>query len=213
MSTLSETGERKLLIVEDHPIVREGLRRALAAHGFSNLVEAGSCAEGRGQLAKCDPDILITDLHLPDGLSFEMITWARKVKPSIAIIILTVESGASFLLAAAESGANALINKSAPIAHLISAIEVAVKAPKSFTAEGLVDAMRQERDLPKLTPRELEILEKLMSGAQLQAIGKALFISLPTVKTHLASIYRKLECDNRTSAITRALALGLVRLK
>ena len=81
---------QSLLIVEDHPIVRQGLLRALTAEGFSEIYEAASCAEGRGQLAKVNPDILITDLHLPDGLSFEMISWARKVKPKMAIIILTV---------------------------------------------------------------------------------------------------------------------------
>ena len=204
---------KSLLIVEDHPIVREGLLKALTAHGFTNIFEAASCAEGRGQFAKNNPEILITDLHLPDGVSFELITWARKLKPDIAIIILTVESNPNFLLAAAESGANALIHKSAPVSHLISAIEVATKSPKSFTAEGLAEAMRHEREKPKLTPRELEILEKLISGAALGRISKELYISLPTVKTHLSSIYRKLDCDNRTSAITRAIALGLVQIK
>ncbi len=203
----------KLLIVEDHPIVRQGLIRALEANGFQQIYEAGSCAEGRGQLAKIDPDILITDLHLPDGLSFDVIRWAREIKPNLAIIILTVESNSNFLVAAAESGANALIHKSAPIAQLIKAIELALKAPKSFTADGLGEAIRREREKPKLTPRELEVLERLMSGQELQVIAQQLFISVPTVKTHLASIYRKLETDNRTSAITRALALGLVQIK
>ena len=204
---------KNLLIVEDHPIVREGLLKALSAHGFSKFHEAASCAEGRGQLAKNNPEILITDLHLPDGLSFEMISWARKLKPEMAIIILTVESSPNFLMAAAEAGANALIHKSATVSHVISAIEVALKSPKSFTAEGLAEAMQFERTKPKLTPRELEVLEKLISGETLGNIGKALYISLPTVKTHLSSIYRKLDCDNRTSAITRAIALGLVHIK
>lgn len=207
------TATSSLLIVEDHPIVREGLLRALTAEGFSEIYEAASCAEGRGQMAKVDPDILITDLHLPDGLSFEMISWARKVKPEIAIIILTIESNANFLLAAAQSGANALIHKSAPIKQLLSAIDIARKAPKSFTAEGLGHAIKSDRDKPQLTPRELEILEQLISGAELKEISATLFISLPTVKTHLSSIYRKLECSNRTTAVTKALALGLVQLK
>jgi DNA-binding NarL/FixJ family response regulator len=204
---------QSLLIVEDHPIVRQGLLRALTAEGFNEIYEAASCAEGRGQLAKVNPDILITDLHLPDGLSFEMISWARKVKPKMAIIILTVESSANFLLAAAQSGANALIHKSAPVKHLLSAIDIAIKAPKSFTAEGLASAIKSDRNKPKLTARELEILEQLISGAELKEISATLFISLPTVKTHLSSIYRKLECTNRTSAVTKALSLDLVKLK
>lgn len=202
-----------LLIIEDHPIVRAGLIKALESHGFHDLHEAASCAEGRGQLAKVNPDIVITDLHLPDGISFELIKWARALKPSLAIVILTVESNPNFLVAAADSGANALIHKSAPISHLISAIEMALKAPKSFTAEGLGEALRREREKPRLTPRELAVLEQLMSGAELAVIGARLFISLPTVKTHLSSIYRKLECENRTSAITKALSLGLVQLE
>lgn len=205
--------EKKLLIVEDHPIVRQGLIKALEAHGYTQIFEAATCAEGRGQIAKVNPDILVTDLHLPDGISFEMISWARKIKSELAIVILTIESNPNFLIAAAESGANALILKSAPIIHLLSAIENSIKSPKSFTAEGLADAIKRERNAPKLTPRELEIMEKLVSGADLNAIGKALYISLPTVKTHLSSIYRKLECENRTSAVTRALALGLVQLQ
>lgn len=202
-----------LLIIEDHPIVRTGLIKALESHGFDDIHEAASCAEGRGQLARINPEILVTDLHLPDGNSFELIRWARTLKPAMAIVILTVESNPEFLVAAADSGANALINKSAPISHLISAIELARKAPKIFTAEGLGEAMRRERDKPHLTPRELAVLEELMSGAELALIGAKLFISLPTVKTHLSSIYRKLGCENRTSAITTALALGLVQLK
>jgi DNA-binding NarL/FixJ family response regulator len=213
MTTNEPERDLKLLIIEDHPIVRQGLMRALDASGFRQIFEAGSCNEGRGQLAKVNPDILITDLHLPDGLSFELIRWARGIKPTLAIVILTIESNSNFLVAAAESGANALIHKSAPITQLIKAIELALKAPKSFTAEGLGDAIKQEREKPKLTPRELEILERLITGDDLQAIGKHLFITLPTVKTHLASIYRKLECDNRTTAVTRALALGLVQMK
>lgn len=205
--------ELSILIIEDHPIVRAGLSKALESHGFREIHEAASCAEGRGALAKVNPDIVITDLHLPDGNSFELIRWARGIKASLAIVILTVENNPSFLVAAAESGANALIHKSAPITHLISAIELARKAPKSFTAEGLSEALRQERDLPRLTPRELAVLEELLSGAELTVIGERLFISLPTVKTHLSSIYRKLDCDNRTSAITKALSLGLVHLK
>ena len=211
--TPSSEIDQSLLIVEDRPIVRQGLIKALEAHGYKAISEAASCAEGRGQLARVNPDILITDLHLPDGLSFEMISWARKIKPHLAIIILTIESNPDFLIAAAESGANALIHKSAPVAHLISAIDVALKAPKSFTSEGLADAMRREREKPKLTPRELEILERLSSGAELHTIGKSLYISLPTVKTHLSSIYRKLGCDNRTSAVVRAISLGLVQIK
>lgn len=202
-----------ILIIEDHPIVRQGLIKALEAHGFSHIHEAGSCTEGRGQLAKSDPEIVITDLHLPDGLSFELIRWAREIKPSLAIIILTIESNSNFILAAAQSGANALIHKSAPISHLIAAIDGALTAPKSFAAEGLSDALKNERAKPQLTARELEILELLITGIELQSISKELYISLPTVKTHLSSIYRKLECENRTSAITRALALGLVQIK
>ena len=142
-----------------------------------------------------------------------MIQWAREIKPNLAIIILTVENNSNFLVAAAQSGANALIHKSAPITHLIKAIELALKAPQSFTAEGLGEAIRREREKPKLTPRELEILDRLISGDELQVIANQLFISLPTIKTHLTSIYRKLDTDNRTTAVTRALALGLVHIK
>ena len=97
---MTEKNAFKILIVEDHPIVRQGLIRALSAHGFQNFHEAGSCDEGRGQLAKVDPDILITDLHLPDGLSFDLVRWAREIKPEMTIIILTVEDNANFLIAA-----------------------------------------------------------------------------------------------------------------
>lgn len=212
-SNITEGNNLKLLIVEDHPIVRQGLLRALEANGFHQIHEAGNCAEGRGQLAKINPDILITDLHLPDGLSFDLIKWAREIKPTLAIIILTIENNSNFLVAAAQSGANALIQKSAPITQLIKAIELALKAPQSFTAEGLGEAIRREREKPKLTPRELEILDRLISGDELQVIANQLFISLPTIKTHLTSIYRKLDTDNRTTAVTRALALGLVHIK
>ena len=200
----------RVLVIDDHAVVREGLKRALTSHGFDIVAEAASQAEGRAQIAHTNPDAIVVDLNLPDGSGFELISWARKISKTLGIVILTLNDTDTHVVAAIKAGANAYILKSEPLFEVISAIEFSVKSPLSFSAKGLASVIDSSSKNFQLTAREFDVLHLLPSGASTKAIAGDLFLSQATIKTHLASIFRKLEVTNRTAAVTKARKHNLV---
>jgi DNA-binding NarL/FixJ family response regulator len=124
--------------------------------------------------------------------------------------VLTLNSAQDYLLAVMKSGASAFIEKSAALAELISAVEHSFIAPLSFSAQGISQILRKDHDANTLTTREIQVLEKLSDGMSSSDIGLNLFITQATVKTHLASIYRKLDSKNRIQAVIAAKKIGLL---
>ncbi|MDA2962868.1 MAG: response regulator transcription factor [Actinomycetota bacterium] len=200
----------RVVIVDDHAVVREGLYRALSTHGFEISAQAATLAEARAQIAHVNPDVIVVDLNLPDGTGFDLISWARGISKTIGIVVLTFNDSDAHVLAAMKAGASAYINKSAPIMELIAAIEYSAKSPLSFTAKSLSGAIRAKNERFDLTAREFDVLGLLPSGASTAEIALGLFLSQATIKTHLASIFRKLEVTNRTAAVTKARKHNLV---
>ena len=200
----------RVVIIDDHAIVREGLKRALISAGYDVASEAASLAEARAVIAHINPDVIIVDLNLPDGSGFDIIVWARKISKSLGIVVLTLSEDASHLIAAMHAGASAFVNKGAPIVELLAAIDFSTKSPLSFSAKGLNRAISQEHVSFQLTPREFDILALLPTGATTKMIARELFLSQSTIKTHLASIYRKMEVTNRTAAVNKARSYKLV---
>ena len=199
-----------VVIIDDHAVVREGLHRALTTHGYYISAEAANIAEARAQIAHVNPDVIVVDLNLPDGSGFELISWARAISKSLGIVVLTLNETDAHLLAAMNAGASAYILKSAPMSELVAAVVHSVKSPLSFNAKGLSAAIRASTASFDLTAREFDVLGLLPSGASTKAIASALFLSQATVKTHLASIFRKLEVENRTAAVGKARKHNLV---
>lgn len=199
-----------VLLIDDHAIVREGLKRALSNTGFTITGEAASQAEARAQIAHKNPDVIIVDLNLPDGTGFDVIIWARNISKTIGIVVLTLHEDDAHLLAAMQAGASAYILKSAPITELVAAITHSVAAPLNFVGRGVAQALNRKSDGFGLTARELDVLELLPSGSSNIALSKQLFLSEATIKTHLAAIYRKLSAENRTQAVAIARKAGLV---
>ena len=101
-----------VLVIDDHPLVRDGVKRSLTATGFNCVGEAGSLKEAIAMIALHNPDVITVDLNLPDGNGLEIISWARKNSPTIAIIVLTLEDDLDLVSAASQSGAQAFISKS-----------------------------------------------------------------------------------------------------
>ena len=194
----------RVVIIDDHSVVREGLKSALSTHGLTVAAEAASAAEARAQIAHVNPDVIIVDLNLPDGTGFEVITWVRGVSQEIGIVVLTLNDSDEYLLAAMNAGASAYILKTAPIEELIAAINFALISPMHFSAKGLSAAIKAKSQSFNLTAREFDVLAKLATGASTQDISSQLFLSTATVKTHLASIFRILEVSNRTAAVYKA---------
>ena len=199
-----------VLVIDDHESVRAGIKAALSRAGHICVGEAGSISEARAQIAHTNPQVIVVDLSLPDGNGLEIVQWARSISERIGIVVLTLNPAQDFLLTVMKSGASAFVEKSAPLAELISAIEHSFIAPLSFSAQGISRVMKKDHEANALTTREIQVLEKLSDGLSASSIGLELFITEATVKTHLASIYRKLDSKNRIQAIIAAKKIGLL---
>ena len=195
---------RRVLIVDDHPVVRAGLEQALLKANFSICAVAASKNEAIAQIARTNPNLILLDLNLPDGSGFEVANWARGISDEIGIVILTLNDAPELLLAALAAQVSGFVLKSAPVAEVIATLERALITPLSFTATGLHKALKAKDRLPSLSSRELEVLNVLATGKSTKEIARLLYLGEPTIKTHLASIYRKLEVTNRISAVAVA---------
>ena len=196
----------KVLIVDDHVVVRHGLKSAIESHGYEVVAEAGSINEAQAFMAHTNPDAIIVDINLPDGSGFDLVAWVRKISPLTVIVVLTLNDGADFVRAAKNAGANAFIVKNAPLSDLIAALDFAISSPTSFSSKLSYPA----RIDSGLSAREIDVLQSINLGLSNTAIASNLFISLPTVKTHVSSILRKLDADNRVQALTIARERGLL---
>ena len=186
----------RLLIIDDHAVVREGLVQAFSDKGFTSIETAGTLKEARAKIAALNPEAIIVDLNLPDGSGLEIVQWVRKLSADVAIIILSLNDPAQFVKIARSSGANAYLLKSQSIPEIISSLTFALSNPGSFTS-----TLRANQPFDfDLTPREIEVLYLLAEGASNLDISSKLFISISTVKTHISALMRKLQCSNRTAA-------------
>ena len=199
-----------VLIIDDHPLVRQGIRLALTAAEFNCVGEAASLKEAVAMIALHNPDVITVDLNLPDGNGLEIIWWARKNSSTVVIVVLTLEEGLDLVAAASQSGAQAFISKSQSTDHLISAINSILMQPELFISNQTVALLGRERVSNLLSPRERMVLTHLDGELSMAEIAGAMFISLATVKSHCATIYRKLETHSRRSAVARARTIGLL---
>lgn len=196
----------KVLIVDDHAVVRHGLKSAIESQGYKVVAEAGSINEAQAFMAQTNPDAIIVDINLPDGSGFDLVTWSRKVSPTTAIVVLTFNEGEEYVRAARSAGANAFIVKSAPLSDLIAALDFAISSPTSFSSKQIFSSDMDSG----LSAREIDVLHSISHGLNNAAIATNLYISVSTVKTHVSSILRKLDADNRVQALTIARERGLL---
>jgi DNA-binding NarL/FixJ family response regulator len=200
----------RALIIDDHAVVRSGIRRALESRGDIQVFEAASKAEALAQIAHVSPQLLIIDINLPDGSGLEIVSWVRTISTEMAIVVLTFNESDDFLLSAMRAGASAYVNKSAPLTELTAAVDHALASPGSFAAKEIVNALQRKQLKFGLSQRELQILALLPTDEPLSALAKSLFISESTLKTHLTHIYRKLDVKSRLQAINVARKAGLL---
>lgn len=203
-----------VLLIDDHDLIRQGLRRAFErSDDFSVVGEASSLSQGEQLVARHDPQVVVIDVRLPDGSGLDLVRKMRQHKPALGIVVLTMYAGDEQLFAALDSGASAFVPKDAPAEDVVAAARHAAVSPRSFTAPDLADAMqrRLRPTGPQLSPREREVLELLAEGLGVAAIARKLYISESTAKTHISKIYDKLGAANRAQAIMNAIRAGLIR--
>ncbi len=208
-----------VVLVDDHAVVREAVAGMLGAQPEVSVVgQAGSLAEGRAlfdRLLRTPPPgkvVAVIDVTMPDGSGLALVRAVRERSRDIGLVVLTMLSDDSTLLEALDAGASALVRKSAPADQVVSAVRRAADFPLEFSATGLAEAMRRQHEAPQttLTTRETEVLKLLVEGASVAQVGRQLFMSPSTVKTHIGKIYEKLGAHNRASAVIAAVRLGLV---
>ena len=206
---------KRVVLVDDHELIRHGLRRAFERAGdFVVVGEAASVSEGASVVARTKPDVMVTDVRLPDGSGIDLAAQVRAQDADVGIVVLTMYSGDEHLLGALEAGASAFVNKDAPSDDVVAAARHAVASPRAFAAEDLAGAMQRRLAAPKgpsLSPRESEVLHLLADGLSASQIGKRLYISESTIKTHIGKIYDKLGASNRAQAVMIAVRAGLVQ--
>jgi DNA-binding NarL/FixJ family response regulator len=205
----------RILITDDHPVVREGLSGMLA--GQSDFEVIGLAADGdtavqmHGSLA---PDVTLMDLRMPGLDGVGAIEAIKAQQPSARIIVLTTYDSDADILRAIEAGATGYLLKDTPREELFRAIRAAARGDSVLApavAARLMTRMRAPAE-ENLSAREIEVLQWVARGASNKEIGKTLHISTATVKTHLIHIYGKLGVDDRTAAVTTALEKGIITL-
>ena len=207
----------QVVIVDDHNLVREGITRLIDAEpDLAVKAQASSLAGGQALVSEGGADVLVVDVTMPDGSGLTLARSARAAHPELGIVVLTMHNDDDTLLEALDAGASALVLKSSSADDVLDAIRRAANAPDAFTATGLGAALRRRDTItaakPVLTPRETEVLMRLVDGDSVATVAKQLFMSESTVKTHVARVYEKLGAHNRASAIMAAVRLGFVKL-
>ena len=202
-----------VVLIDDHDLIRQGLARAFERSGeFDVVAEAGSVAEAKAVLQTQKPDVVVTDVRLPDGTGLDLVRAIRASDPDIGVVVLTMYAGDEQLFAALEAGASAFVAKDAPADDVVAAAKHALVAPRSFSSANLAEAMRRRMSPkgPQLSPRETEVLRLLSEGQGVAGIARTLFVSESTAKTHISKIYEKLGAANRAQAIMNAIRAGLL---
>ncbi|WP_163506766.1 response regulator [Fodinicola acaciae] len=211
--TTDENTVTTVLLVDDHELIRQGLRHAFERDPqFRVVAEAGSVAEALSQADETKPDVVIMDLRLPDGSGLDATRKLRSAMPSVGIVVLTMYAGDEQLFGALEAGASAFVPKNAPSDEVVAAARHAASAPTAFTASDLAEAMKRRLAPtgPQLSPREGQVLQLLADGMSVAGIAKHLYVSESTAKTHISKLYEKLGAGNRAQALMTALRLGLL---
>jgi DNA-binding NarL/FixJ family response regulator len=202
----------RILCIDDHPIVREGLISIVTMHPDMEIVGgAGSGAEGLRMFRDLKPDITLVDLRLRDTTGFDLIRNILTLSPTARTIVLTSFEGDVDIERALAAGARGYVVKGMVREELLDAIR-AVHAGKqhvpAVVAAKLIDHLASE----KLTQRELDVLKEVAMGKRNKEIGTALSIAEDTVKMHVKSILMKLGVNDRTEAVTIALRRGIIHL-
>jgi DNA-binding NarL/FixJ family response regulator len=205
----------RILIVDDHPVVRDGLRGMLASEAdFEVVGEAASGAEAVLLTERERPDVVLMDLQMPGVDGATATAEIAERFPGTRVLVLTTYDTDADILRAVEAGATGYLLKDAPRERLFPAIRSAARGETVLAptvATRLVNRMRVPAE-EALTSREIEVLELVARGASNADVAASLFISEATVKTHLLHIFGKLGVDDRTAAVVSALERGIIAL-
>jgi len=203
----------RVLVVEDHNVVRQGLVALLnVVEGLTVVGEAADGLEAIDQFRKHQPDITLMDLRLPRLSGVEAIQRIRAETPQARFIVLTTYDGDEDIYRALKAGARSYLLKGMTSEDLVTTIR-AVHAGKSHIPPAIAEKLAERMGAEDLTPREFDVLKEIVDGKSNKEIATALHVSEATVKTHINSLLGKLGVTDRTQAATAAIQRGIVPLE
>lgn len=202
----------RILVVDDHAVLREGVVSMIAQEADMDVVgEAANGAEAVAAFAALKPDICLLDLQMPGMDGHEAIAAIRKATPDAKIIVLTTYKGDAQAMRALKAGASGYLLKSSVRKELIDAIH-SVHAGRRYVLAEIAQEMAVHAVQEPLSAREVSIIEMVAAGKANKQIARELSLSEDTVKSHLRSIFAKLDVNDRTQAVTLALRRGIITL-
>jgi DNA-binding NarL/FixJ family response regulator len=207
----------RILVADDHPVVREGLIAILDTQDdFEVVGEAGSGREALDQIPELTPDVLLLDLEMPEVDGLAVLQSLKETESEVRVIVFTVFDTDDRILSAVQTGAKGYLLKGAPRDQIFNAVRIVHQGGsllEPVVASKLMEQVnRNTNDPDALTPRELDVLPLLAKGLLNKEIADALDITERTVKFHVSSILGKLGAGNRTEAVSIAAQRGLVRV-
>lgn len=211
---------RSVVLVEDEPVTRARIARVVDGHAALRLIGAvGTVAAARALLDVETPDVLLTDIDLPDGTGIELIAWLRARNAPTAPMVVSVFGDEQHVVEAIEAGALGYLLKDGDADYIATSIlemldggsPISPPIARYLLRRLQSSAPMPDAQAPRLSPRELDVLNLIAKGFSYAEIAGLLGLTLPTVATHTRAIYRKLDVHSRGEAVYEALQLGLVK--
>ena len=199
----------KIILIDDHALIRAAMISALVGSRFEVVAQASSVNEALAMINTHNPDIALVDINLGSATGIDLIKTAIKSGASCKFVVLTMHDDEQMLEQVKLAGASAFITKGSPIEQVIQLLNAVADGVNKFLKVGEIKVNPIKKDFA-LSKRESEVLSLLPTGATATAIGGLLFLTEATIKTHLASIYRKLGAANRAQAVSIALENKLI---
>ena len=201
-----------IMIVDDHPVVRQGLRAMLSSEPDIRVQGmAASAREAISLIEREQPDVVLMDLRMPEMEGIEAIKRLRRISPNIKILVLTNYGSDEYIVRATQAGAMGYLLKNTPQEEIVNAVRV-VNSGERYVPKDIAKRLFEAIGREELSPRELEVLVLVARGCTNKDVAQKLFISDKTVRNHVTSCLLKLQAKDRTEAVTRAIQRGLIRV-